>query len=79
MLLSSVTLKKVKEGEVTARNRPALAARHTLRVSSKYSQEFSCSQLAQQAKPAAATALEETRQVNKPKVRGGIFSKIDMI
>lgn len=58
---------------------PARAARHTLWLPSKYSQEFSCSQLAQQAEPAAAAAWEGSCQVNKPKVRVGIFPKTNMI
>lgn len=73
MLLSSVTLKKVKEGEVTAgsQSRPSAAARRAL---AKRSLACCCCH-----GRIAPTAWEETHHVSRAKEKVGIFSKGDMI
>lgn len=72
MLLSSVTLKKVKEGEVTAgaQSRPSAVAR---RAPAKRSLARCCHGRT------APTAWEETRHVSRAKEKVGIFSKGDVI
>lgn len=75
MLLSSVTLKKVKEGEVTAgaQSRPGAAARC---APAKRSLARCCCCCHGRTAP---TAWEETRHVSRSKEKVGIFSKGDVI